>query len=852
MGLSKTVTVIGVSSIVLVAVAIAVAVTINKHDSDGKFSTANKSVKIMCEATDYKDACAKSLSSANTDDPKELIKTSFKAAVTDINDVVGKSKTFEDASKDSRTKEAYQLCKDLLETSVNDLDRSGDKVGQFEAGKMEEYVADVRTWLTGAIDYQETCIDAFQNTSGDAGDKMKDLLKSSYELSSNSLAMVGDIKSIVSNLNIPGLHRRLFEYDYGPRGDPPPSEDPGGLGSGSHRRLFEYDYGPRGDPPPSEDPGGPGSGSHRRLFEYDYGPRGDPPPSEDPGGPGSGSHRKLFEYDYGPRGDPPPSEDPGVPGSGSHRRIFEYDYGPRGDPPPSEDPGVPGSGSHRRLFEYDYGPRGDPPPSEDPGGPGSGSHRRLFEYDYGPRGDPPPSEDPGGPGSGSHRRLFEYDYGPRGDPPPSEDPGGPGSKSHRRLFDAAYGPPSDHSVTEDPGQGVESTVRKVFDNDNEPPSDDGTSNQNAEHISKGARKATTPGDDGPSNQNAEHISKGARKAGSSSKEVPKWAGTHQRNLLQGNPKPNVVVALDGSGQFKSINEALKTVPPNNVKAYVILVKAGIYHEYVDVPRLTHNVVMIGEGATKTKVTGNKNFIDGVGTFKTATFAVNADGFMAKDMGFENSAGAAKHQAVALRVSGDRAIFFQCQMDGFQDTLYTHTYRQFYRDCTITGTIDFIFGDAAVVFQNCKMIVRKPMDNQGCMVTAQGRKDSRSTGGNILQGCQITAEPAFMQTKPPIMSYLGRPWKEFSRTVVMQSFIDSNIAPQGWSPWTGNFGMDTCYYAEYQNKGPGSDTSKRVAWKGIQKNLSPEVISQFTAGKFLQGDAWIPVAAIPYDSGMMKV
>lgn len=226
--------------------------------------------------------------------------------------------------------------------------------------------------------------------------------------------------------------------------------------------------------------------------------------------------------------------------------------------------------------------------------------------------------------------------------------------------------------------------------------------------------------------------------------------------------------------------------------------------------------------------------------------------MAKDMGFENSAGAAKHQAVALRVSGDRAIFFQCQMDGYQDTLYTHTYRQFYRDCTITGTIDFIFGDAAAVFQNCKMIVRKPMDNQGCMVTAQGRKDRRSTGGIILQGCSITAEPAFMQAQPPIKSFLGRPWKEFSRTIIMKSYIDKNIVPEGWSPWTGTFGMDTSYYAEYQNKGPGSDTSKRVTWKGIQKNLSQQDILQFTAGRFFQGDAWIPVAGIPYDSGMMKV
>ncbi|KAL1832561.1 hypothetical protein ACET3Z_002212 [Daucus carota] len=806
MGLSKAVTMIGVSSVVLVAVAVAVAVTLNKgNHHDGQVTTSNKAVNVMCEAVDYKDTCVKSLSTSDSEDPKELMKTGFKAAISNIGDAIGKSKTLEDASKDPRTQKAYELCKELLDTSVKDLNRSVDRVGQLEASKMEEYVLDVKTWLTGAIDYQETCIDAFENTTGDAADKMKNLLKISNELSSNALAMMSDIKSIVSSLHIPGIHRRLFDYDYetpqGPQGDPPPNEDPGGpYTAKSHkRRLLDYDNEtPQGDPPPNEDPGVPfNAGNHkRRLLDYDYEtPHGDPPPNEDPGGPYTAkSHkRRLLDYDNEtPQGDPPPNEDPGVPfNAGNHkRRLLDYDYEtPHGDPPPNEDPGIPFNARNHK--------------------------RGLLDYD---------------------------DETPHGDPPPNEDTGF--SAGTRRLYDAAYGPPSEHSLAEDPGQGAAATVRRVFDNDNESQSDNGNDSKKMTKVGKASGNGNNLMHD------AEQISK-ARKVGGTD-DLPEWAGKHQRSLLQANPKPNAVVALDGSGQFKTISDAIKTVPANNVKAFVILVKAGVYKEYVDIPRGTNNIVMMGEGATKTKVTGNKNFIDGVNTFKTATFAINGDGFMAKDMGFENSAGAAKHQAVALRVSGDRAIFFQCQMDGYQDTLYTHTYRQFYRDCTITGTIDFIFGDAAAIFQNCKMIVRKPMDNQGCMVTAQGRKDRRSTGGNILQNCQITAEPAFMQANPPIKSYLGRPWKEFSRTIVMQSFIDSNIAPDGWSPWTGNFGQDTCYYVEYQNRGPGSDTSKRVAWKGIQKNVSPQVISQFTAASFFQGDAWIPVAGIPYDPGMMKV
>ncbi|KAL0323446.1 UNVERIFIED_CONTAM: putative pectinesterase/pectinesterase inhibitor 58 [Sesamum angustifolium] len=113
------------------------------------------------------------------------------------------------------------------------------------------------------------------------------------------------------------------------------------------------------------------------------------------------------------------------------------------------------------------------------------------------------------------------------------------------------------------------------------------------------------------------------------------------------------------------------------------------------------------------------------TFVIHVKAVSSDDFIAKDIGFENTAGAEGHQAVALRASGDRAVFYNVHIDGYQDTLYAHTYRQYYRDCTISGTIDFIFGDALAIFQNCRLVIRKPLPNQACMITAQGRVDRRS-------------------------------------------------------------------------------------------------------------------------------
>ncbi|KAK9161616.1 hypothetical protein Syun_007957 [Stephania yunnanensis] len=333
--------------------------------------------------------------------------------------------------------------------------------------------------------------------------------------------------------------------------------------------------------------------------------------------------------------------------------------------------------------------------------------------------------------------------------------------------------------------------------------------------------------------------------------LPTWATGAQRRLLAiptNKLKPNVVVAKDGSGKYKTLKQALKDIPLKGTQPFVIYVKAGIYKENVEFTKAMTHVVLVGDGPTKTKITGNKNYVDGISTFKTATVAVMGEGFMAKDIGFENSAGASKHQAVALRVGSEKSIFHNCQMDGYQDTLYAHTNRQFYRDCTISGTIDFIFGDAAVVFQNCKMVVRKPMDNQQCIVTAQGRKDKNQPTGIVLQNCVITTDPAYFPLRQKLKSYLGRPWKQFSRTIIMQSHIDDLIQPEGWLPWMGTFALDTLTYAEVNNKGPGSNMAKRVKWKGV-KNLSAEQATMYTAGRFLQGDSWIPATGVPYNSGM---
>ncbi|KAF7011829.1 hypothetical protein CFC21_026093 [Triticum aestivum] len=351
-------------------------------------------------------------------------------------------------------------------------------------------------------------------------------------------------------------------------------------------------------------------------------------------------------------------------------------------------------------------------------------------------------------------------------------------------------------------------------------------------------------DDLPNQQRRKLLSAGA---------FPEWVSSHTRRLLQapgGLQKPNAVVAADGSGNFKTITEALNSVPPKSTARFVIYVKAGEYKEYVTVSKDQANVFMYGDGPTKTRVIGDKSNKGGFATIATRTFSAEGNGFICKSMGFVNTAGPDGHQAVALHVQGDMSVFFNCRFEGYQDTLYVHANRQFFRNCEVLGTIDFIFGNSAAVFQNCLMTVRKPMDNQGNMVTAHGRTDPNMPTGIVLQGCKIVPEDALFPVRQTVPSYLGRPWKEYSRTVIMESTIGDLIKPEGWSEWMGDLGLKTLYYAEYANTGPGAGTSKRVTWPGYRVIGQAEA-TQFTPGVFIDGMSWLKNTGTPNVMGFIK-
>ncbi|KAJ1383459.1 Pectinesterase, catalytic [Sesbania bispinosa] len=572
----KRIAIIGVSTFLLVGMVVAITIGVNvsqgdsndsKNTDKARIAATAKAVRSFCNPTDYRKECEESLmeTTLNTTDPRELIKIAFNITIRKIGSGLKKTDIWHEVEKDPRAKMALETCKQLMDLSIEEFKRSLERIGTFDLNNLDNILTNLKVWLSGAVTYQDTCLDGFENTTSDVGVKMKNLLTSTMHMTSNALAIIIDLETAFLDMNLSTERRSAIE---------------------------------------------------------------------------------------------------------------------------------------------------------------------------------------------------EYS-----------------------VEDECH-----HDDTD---------------------------------------------------------------------QLPSWVddchGVGVRRLLHDNPhklKPNLVVAKDGSGKYKSISKALKKVPKNNNKPFVIYIKEGVYREYLEITKKMTHVVFVGDGGNRTRISGNKNFIDGINTYRTPTVAVQGDYFVAINIGFENSAGPHKHQAVAIRVQADKSIFYKCTMDGYQDTLYAHAMRQFYRDCTISGTIDFIFGDAVAVFQNCTFVIRKPLENQQCIVTAQGRRERHQPSGIIIQGGSIVSDHT---VKFDNKAYLARPWKNFSRTIFMDTYIDGLIQPDGYMPWQGPqgpSGMNTCFYAEYNNTGPGSDKSKRVKWRGI-KTLTSQSATKFIPAKFFHGDDWIRVTRIPYSSGLPR-
>ncbi|KAG6386664.1 hypothetical protein SASPL_151833 [Salvia splendens] len=323
---------------------------------------------------------------------------------------------------------------------------------------------------------------------------------------------------------------------------------------------------------------------------------------------------------------------------------------------------------------------------------------------------------------------------------------------------------------------------------------------------------------------------------------PEWLSAEERTmLLHRNPEVvHATVALDKSGDYKTVSDAVNAVRvkmmvhPSLGKRYVIRIKAGKYMENVVIPKDMKNLTFIGDGSDKTFIIASQNVVDGSTTFNSATVGVAGDGFLASGITFENAAGPSKNQAVALRVNADRAAFYGCNMIGHQNTLYVHSFRQFYKSCTIRGTVDFIFGNAAAFLYNCNIEARVPKPGQKNTITAQGRDNINQTTGIVIRKSRIRAAQELKDFKEEVWTYLGRPWKEYSRTVVMETDISNVIHPNGWLESRGEFALNTLDYAEYMNTGDGAKTESRVKWKGFrvltEKEVEPFTLRNFIGGK----------------------
>jgi pectinesterase len=315
----------------------------------------------------------------------------------------------------------------------------------------------------------------------------------------------------------------------------------------------------------------------------------------------------------------------------------------------------------------------------------------------------------------------------------------------------------------------------------------------------------------------------------------------------------ITVATEGKADFKTVQEALASIPDSNTPQgrTVIHLRPGRYVGPIMVAKTRPNVTFEGEGADKTFITYTLNVYEteeiqpmdkvrvslGKGYAGTGV-VVLGNGFHARDLTFENTSG--DHgQALALRIDGDKAVITNCRLTGWQDTLMLNKGRQYFVDCYIEGRVDFIYGSATAVFENCQIHSRN-----GGHVTAASTPQENPYGF-VFINCKLTGDPKSWRNpaaepkkgSKPVMADLGRPWRPYASVTYINCRMGDHITPQGWNNWGRAENEKTARYSEYNSRTPGGkplDVSKRAAWS---KQLSKEEAEKYTAEKVF-GD-WNP-------------
>lgn len=295
---------------------------------------------------------------------------------------------------------------------------------------------------------------------------------------------------------------------------------------------------------------------------------------------------------------------------------------------------------------------------------------------------------------------------------------------------------------------------------------------------------------------------------------------------------DIVVAADGTANFKTVQEAINSVTSLKNKETKIFIKNGTYKEKLEVPKDKNHITLIGESKDKVILTyddyASKKNSEGkdIGTSGSASFIVTANDFKARNITFENASGPVG-QAVAVRIDGDRVIFDNCKFLGFQDTLYPRdtASRQYYKNCYIEGTTDFIFGASTAVFDGCEIFAKAG----GSYLTAASTPETNNYG-LVFLNCKLTTNA------PNNSYYLGRPWRNYAKTVFVKCEMGSHIKAEGWHNWGKKEAEATTFYAEYLSAGTGANTSSRAGWAHF---LTTEQFKKDYTLKAIFKD-WIPV------------
>ena len=290
----------------------------------------------------------------------------------------------------------------------------------------------------------------------------------------------------------------------------------------------------------------------------------------------------------------------------------------------------------------------------------------------------------------------------------------------------------------------------------------------------------------------------------------------------------IVVSRDGTGNFRTLQEAIESARAFMDYTVTIYVKNGVYKEKVIVPSWVENIDIIGEDRDKTIITYDDHAnINKMGTFRTYTVKVEGSDITFKNLTIENNA-AQLGQAVVLHTEGDRLKFINCRILGNQDTIYTGAKftRLYFKDCYIDGTTDFIFGPSTALFEDC--IIHSKRNSY--VTAASTPKEAKY--GYVFKHCKLTAEPGVDKV------YLGRPWRPYAYTLFIECELGKHIVSAGWHNWGKQSNEETARYMEYKNTGEGANASERVAWS---KQLTKKEAEAVTVDAIFRTQSnWNPI------------